>query len=317
MFEFVTEAVTWLAKMLGIYTPPEPKPRDPEEVAVIGDTQKARAEAKYKSLDAASKKKFDEIKGQAKNKKESGYLDKALATNHSMAEIEAFAAKIRGKDEKWLQDNLSLTGNTEGKGVKQQWKHSCNATTVQAVRGQLDPIYALKLHEENADVTSADNKDGAKLNPKLAADQKAALESEYKGKDHGKHKGTAVSRDDKGGGGRWADDLLNDMSDATGLEYGTKTVDDKTYTVSDAMKDVESAARGGTPVPIVIGNGLNQFTHYVLVTGLAKGSPKSWVIHDPWDGITVTRTASDVKSGKINLAGSNRITAVENPSAKK
>jgi hypothetical protein len=83
------------------------------------------------------------------------------------------------------------------------------------------------------------------------------------------------------------------------------------------MKDVEKGLKCGHPVPIVIGNGIGQFTHYVLVTALDKGPPKAWTIHDPWDGITVAREVKDIKAGKINLAGSNQITALENPSAAK
>ena len=39
-------------------------------------------------------------------------------------------------------------GLAKGKGIKQQWHDSCAPTTMQAMMGELDPIYALKLHEE-------------------------------------------------------------------------------------------------------------------------------------------------------------------------
>ena len=182
-----------------------------------------------------------------------------------------------------------------------------------AIRGQLDPIYALKLHEENPDLTDADDTDATKKNPKLAAEQKKMLESEYSGKAAGKHKGKAADRDegDKGGG-RWADDLMNDMSDVTGVEYENKKISNK-YKVEDAMKDIEKGLKQGHPVPIVIGNGPNQFTHYVLVTELDNGPPKTWTIHDPWKGETVSREVKDIKAGKINLAGSNQITVAFRP----
>lgn len=309
------DMVQWAAKMLGLYKRTK-KVRKPEQVPLLGDAQKERAKEKLEALSADDRKKFEKLTETCSNQKEKDYLHKALASNHSVAEIEAFAKKIRGKDEKWMKDNLSLTGSSSGTGVKQQWSHSCNATTVQAVKGQLDPLYALKLHEENKDVSAADGSDATKKNPKLAAEQKKMLESEYSGTTHGKHSGTAAARDGSGGSGRWADDLLNDMSAVTGVKYANKLVDDSTYKVSDAMSDVEKGAKAGHPVPIVIGGSVGDYAHYVLVTGYLKGPPASWVIHDPWDGITVTRTASDVKSGKINLAGHKRITAIENPSAK-
>jgi hypothetical protein len=311
------DMLQWGARMLGLYTKPEKKKREPEELPILGDAQRKVVGDKLKKLNSEDKKKVEQLTKDAKSKKEKEYILKGLATNHSVAELEAFAKKIRGKDEKWLKDNLSLTGSSEGKGVKQQWSHSCNATTVQAVKGQLDPIYALKLHEENKDITDADDSDGAKMNKKLAAEQKKMLESEYSGKDFGKHKGVAADRDEGAkGGGRWADDLLNDMSSVTGVKYKNKLIDDKDYKIADAMREIEKGAKAGHPVPIVIGGSVGDYAHYVLVTGVLKGPPVQWVIHDPWDGITVNRSVSDVKNGKINLAGHKRLTAIENPSAK-
>lgn len=312
MGNFITDSITWLAKALGFYAPPPDKKRVKKDkpVPTLGSAQKKRADKRLKNLSKEEREKFTKLTDAAKSPVEKDQLTKALACNYSIEDIEKFAKKINGKDDKWIQNNLKLTGSTDGKGVKQQWSHSCNATTVQAIRGQLDPIYALKLHEENTDITDADGQDATKKNAKLAAEQKTMLTSEYDGKASGKHSGKAVARDKKGGSGRWADDLMNDLSDVTGVKYENKQVGDK-YSVADAMKDVEKGAKVGHPVPIVIGNGVGQFTHYVLVTGLDKGPPKSWVIHDPWDGITVKRDVKDVKAGKINLANSNQITALD------
>lgn len=283
---------------------------------IIGDAQKERADKKYKSLDDEGKKRFNKLVEGTKSSEERDYLMKSLAANYSMDDIEAFAKKINGKDKDWLQNNLKLTGNTDGKGVKQQWSHSCNATTTQALRGELDPIYALKLHEENKDITTADNSDGTKVNPKLAEEQKKALESEYSGPASGKHKGKAVARDQlANGSGRWADDLMNNMSNVTGVEYANQKIG-SSYKVDDAVKDIDTGLKKGHPVPIVIGNSSTSYTHYVLVTGRDPGPPETFTIHDPWDGVTVKRSVQDVKDGKINLAGSNQISALEKPSTK-
>lgn len=311
----IDDFATWLAKFLGYYSPPPKKKRVKKDPEVIGSAQKKRADDRYKKLSKEEKTKYDGLKKAAKSDKEKDYLDKALASQYSVADIEKFAKKINGKDAKWMQDNLKLTGNSKGKGVKQQWSHSCNATTVQAIRGQLDPIYALKLHEENTDITDADDSDGTKKNAKLADEQKKMLESKYGGTGHA---GTAAARDDAASGsGRWADDLMNDISDVTGVEYSNKRVDGSTYKVEDAIKDIEKGLKVGHPVPIVIGNGPGQFTHYVLVTGFSEGPPKGWEIHDPWDGVTVHRSMADIKGGKIKLAGSNQITALDEPKTKK
>ena len=293
---------------------------------IIGSAQRARAEKKLEGLSEADRERYNKIATDAKSPEELDYITKALASGHSVDDIEAFAKKIKGKDKDWLQNNLSLTGNTSGKGIKQQWGHSCNATTVQAVKGQLDPIYALKLREENKDVTDADDSDGDKMNPKMAKAQKDMLESEYSGDFTGKHTGEAVKRDDvhTDGSGRFADDLLNDMSDSTGVEYKTQQID-KTYDFDKAAADVESGVSKGHPVPLIVGGartdtgatGKYTTSHYVMVTGSDPGPPPTWTIHDPWDGVTVTHSVEDIKKGNVNLGGGHkRLAAIENPSAK-
>ncbi|MBK7336162.1 MAG: hypothetical protein IPJ00_08330 [Saprospirales bacterium] len=70
----------------------------------------------------------------------------------------------------------------------------------------------------------------------------------------------------------------------------------------------------GNPVPIVIGGTSTSYTHYVVVTQIDKGTtPHTYRIHDPWNGVTVTRSVDDLKNGTINLANSNIISAVEVP----
>ncbi|MEO0482589.1 MAG: papain-like cysteine protease family protein [Planctomycetota bacterium] len=304
--------LSWAAKHLGYNDKPKKKKRVKKDPEVVGPAQRKRADDRYKSLSKEDKTAYDKLKKSAKSDKEKDYLDKALASQYSVKDIEKFAKKINGKDDKWIQDNLKLTGNSKGKGVKQQWKHSCNATTVQAIRGQLDPIYALKLHEENADITDADDADGDKKNKKLADEQKKWLESKTGGTGHA---GTAVDRGAAGGAGRWAEDLMNNMSDVTGVEYSNKLVDGSTYKIADAIADIDKGLKAGHPVPIVIGKRQGDYQHYVLVTGFSEDK-KGWEIHDPWSADTVIRSLDDIKANKINLAGAKMITALDNPKAK-
>lgn len=293
---------------------------------IIGSAQRDRASKKLEGLSEVDRERFNKLADDAKSPEELDYLTKALAANHSVDDIEAFAKKINGKDKDWLQNNLKLTGDTSGEGVKQQWGHSCNATTVQAVRGELDPIYALKLHEENTDLSDADDSDGAKTNPKLAAEQKKMLESEYTGDFAGKHEGEAVKRDDvhTDGSGRFADDLLNDMSETTGVEYKTERID-TTYDFDKAAADVDAGVSKGHPVPLIVGkaksdtatSGEYTTSHYVLVTGSDPGPPPTWTIHDPWEGKTVTHNVQDIKDGKADIGGGwKQLAAIENPSVK-
>ncbi|HEX5328065.1 MAG TPA: hypothetical protein VFW75_15470 [Acetobacteraceae bacterium] len=290
----------------------KPAPKQPEH-QILGSAQTERAQKLIDKMSADDRKKLDELLQGAKSNKERLYITKAIAAGHSVADAEAFEKKIAGKDDKWMQDNLSLTGDSQGKGVQQQWSHSCNATTVEAVRGELDPIYALKMHEDNPNMGKVDDSDATKDNPNLAADQKAKLTSTYHGDAAPDHSGVAANRDDGAhGSGRWANDLLNNMSDVTGVKYDTKKVGDGA-TTDDAMKTIDGNTATGTPVPLVIGNGQGQYTHYVLVTASDPGPPKQYSIHDPWTGTTVIRSEDQLKNGKLDIAGSNQITAFEKP----
>jgi hypothetical protein len=105
---------------------------------ILGTAQQARALAIREKLSPADEEKFEKILDGAGNVKEQLYITKGLAAGHSLSELEAFAAKIKGKDDKWMQDHLKLTGDSTGSGIKQQWHMSCNATTAQAVKGELD-----------------------------------------------------------------------------------------------------------------------------------------------------------------------------------
>ena len=289
------------------------KPVVPEH-KILGTAQSARAAALLDKLPPADKAKYQAAQDAAKSDSEKQYLTKSLAAGHSVAEIEAFQKQIAGKDAAWMKDNLSLTGSSTGKGVQQQWSHSCNATTVEAVKGEMDPMYALKVHQDNPNFGKVDNADGAKDNPNLAADQKAMLTSTYHGAAAVDHAGVAASRDNpaKQGRGRWADDLLNKNQDVTGVKYENKQIGHGA-TVDDAVSSIDSSVSTGTPVPIVIGNGPDKFTHYVLVTASDAGPPPTYSIHDPASGETKIRTLDQMKQGKLDIAGSNQITAFEKP----
>jgi hypothetical protein len=287
-----------------------------KEVAppILGSAQSDRADKLLKKMSPADQQKVSTLMGEAKSEPEKQFLLKGIAAGHSVQELQDFAKKIKGKDAAWMRDNLGLTGSSTGTGVEQQWSQSCNATTVQAVKGQMDPLYALKTHEDNPHVDQADNTDGMKTNPKLAQEQSDMLTSAYTGSVAGGTAGVAAPRSG-GGSGRWADDLLNNVSDTTGVKYTTKQLGGTT-TVNTAMTAIDNGVSKGQPVPIVIGNSSTSYTHYVLVTGSDAGPPKKYTIHDPWSGTTVVRTEDELKTGKINLAGSNQISAYEEPATK-
>ena len=275
---------------------------------VLSAAGQQRANAKYDTLTLAGKQTMKIALNGAQSPCEKAYIWKAFAACHTPDECLTFGRTIAGKSDNWMKDNLSLTGDTHGRGVQQQWSHSCNATTAQALRGQMDPIYALETRDRNPHMGTVDGLDATRENPALAEEQRRMLTSNYTGGLGAMGGGTAVGRDQAGGSGRWADDLFNKSSDATGVTYSTMNP------AADPTTQLDTGLATGAPVPIVIGNAPGEYTHYVLVTGSDAGPPKTYTVHDPWDGVTVTRTPAQM-NGHINLAGSNQITAVEEPTA--
>ncbi|ADB14843.1 hypothetical protein Psta_0147 [Pirellula staleyi DSM 6068] len=141
----------------------------------IGSTQELLATSKLNLMSTDDQQLVTELIDKAPTEKHKQNLRKAVASGHSAKEISDFAAKIRFKDEKWIQENLHVTVTSSGKGIQQQFKMSCQATMVQAVRAELDPIYALQLHEENFDITQV----GKSEQTELAREQKKMLETDW------------------------------------------------------------------------------------------------------------------------------------------
>ena len=280
---------------------------------ILNKHQASRAELKYKALSPDDKKAFDQAIAKAKSESEKAYLKKALAAGRSQAEIAAFADRIRGKDAAWMQDNLKLTGSTKGTGVQQQFSHSCNATTLQALKGELDPVYALQVHDQNPNLAELDEHDPTRFNPNLAAEQKAVLESKYTGKLGTMRGGVADARAGTAGKGRWLDDKLNDLTPETGIHYDTQMIG-KDVAQQQAVANIDAAVRQGAPVPIVVGSKPGETAHYVLVTGASDTLPTTYTIHDPWSGTTMTRTRAQMENNQLDILGMNHLAAVEQPS---
>ena len=247
------------------------------------------------------RKRVDALFAEAKGE-EAAYLTKALASKHSAAELETFYAAIKGKNHKWLEDNLHVVGDSKGKGVKQQWRMSCAPTSVQAVKAELDPVYALKLRTENPDLDKAKDSDGMAKNPKLAQEQSDMLASQGK---------TATPRDTAGAGLSVAGvaTIFNATTDATGIEYKNKPITD----ADAAMTKMSALISSGLPVPLLVGSG-GKPGHAVVLTGYDAGPPRRFSIHDPGDGATQTVTDQQIKDKRLDLSGWTEITSFLEPS---
>jgi hypothetical protein len=301
---------------------------------ILGKYQEARADQKYEALNGGDKETFGWLLGKAKSPDEQAYIRKALAAGYSMDDIEKFADQIRGKGSTWLSENLRATGDADNApGLKQQWSCSCAPTTAEVVRAEMDPIFALKLHQENTDITQADPRPrnpydpseytggtGPKGDRGVADDQREILEG---------NDGNAVERNKEGGRGMPTDDALNTETKWTGITYeGHEARPMSHYDVGGpgnaafhqigqerldtAMAKLDADLANGIPCALRITDADNAGGHAVAVTGVQAGPPKTYIIHDPWDGKTVHVKASDLAQGKIEppIAGWTELGAV-------
>lgn len=280
-----------------------------------GSYESARAEQKYEALSPDDKRRYDALLRRCGSDDEKEYIKKSLAAGRSLDEIDAFAGRIRGQSSDWLRDHMTLAGDSTGHGVRQQWSTSCNATSAQVVRAQMDPIYALSVHDANPDISHADENAGASLNPSLAEEQRQMLTSPY----HGERawwpqgqQGVAVPRSAADGVGRPVDDLVNQQSASTGVSYHPHDLGPN-YSMDAAIEDINASTQRGVPVPIVVGNQSSPFQHYVVVTGRSEGPPPSYSIHDPWEGVTHTVTEDQVRNNQIGIGTLNTMSSVERP----
>lgn len=69
-------------------------------------------------------------------------------TEKAMQELEDFSAEIRGMDKDDMVAKTHAADHGDGLGLKQRFTMSCGPTSIMIVKGEFDPIYALKMSKE-------------------------------------------------------------------------------------------------------------------------------------------------------------------------
>ena len=275
--------------------------RSTSRLGVLGT---AEALGSVKTLEAAPAEEQAALKDlldAAASPTERAFLFKAVGAGYKAAEVKPFAEAIRGWPEDKLLGTLNLADPIldDGKetGVKQQFGCSCVTTTAQALRGELDPVYALQVRTANPDVNAVDNSDPTKMNPALAAEQKALLEEQG---------GVAVSRNSGGSGTPWAkiDLVYNKASAHTGFSYSCVQMD-KTVpptTVDAALDAVAGQLQKGIPTPLLVGSAWSPKCHAVIALEVqGAGADQRFLIHDPWVGNTVWCSRAEFEQQKAPI----------------
>ena len=293
--------------------PARPVPR-----AGLGPAQASRAGDLVAKMPPADRAKVVDLLNKTGDG-ERPYLVKAIASGHPASEVIAFHPWIAGKPHAWIEDNLHLVGNTHGEGIKQQWANSCVPTVVEAMRGELDPIYALRMHDQSPALTQADDKDGTRLNPKLAAMQRRELLDVGSDADS---RGTPKPHP-----GESDTDVMGHLYGATGLKFRHKSMGFEEIFATQAVKEmkttpklhqafeeVRSSLKAGLPVPLAVAKVLSVgklkvtvATHLMLCVGSDPGPPPRYSIHDPDTGNTVVVSEEDMWNGDFHIGHAGQI----------
>lgn len=249
------------------------------------------------------------------------FLCKALAAHRAVSDIEIFAATIQGMSERWLKRNLSVVNTgvqaeqnvcmPDQQGIIQQYGNSCGPTSVQVIRAQSDPIYALSLRSAGPIDQAPDqalSNPATIMNPTLASEQQNILNAH-----NAAGVGNAPTDRTNPTGGAWIESNLNALSDNTGLTYTTKIIGTQAdqITMDQAILTLTISLALGIHVPVVVGGSQGDTAHYVVVM---QAAGDRYQIHDVATGDTVWRTLAQIRSGQLNLpSGHQMLTAVDVP----
>ena len=245
---------------------------------VINDRQVRRAVARIDEIPENEYLQFRQLMYYAGSGAELAFICKALAAERSIGDIATFANTIRGKDRPWLLANLNVADENVAQGgsaagIQQQWQMACGPTSVQTIRAQNDPIYALSL-------TAAGPVSGASwANLPMTLEQGAILIGH----------GSMPTPIGAAGQGAWVESDLNNISSATGVTYAFHMVNALAPVnpaggeVDKAFDEIAGYLTQGIQVPILIGGGPTVTAHYVM--GL-RAQGDSILINDPGSGTT-------------------------------
>jgi hypothetical protein len=286
------------------------------QLGVIGEAEALRGAHLAEKLEPADRTTFQRLVDEASSNTARAFLYKALAAGHSLPEVQAFAAQISGWKDDQLVATLSLADDLGGapgavqNGIKQQFDASCVATTAQALRGEVDPIYALAVRTQNTNINQVDDADAFAKNAALATEQKHLLEDLGGGR--------ATSRNDTvnaAGVSRTNLPLVYDaMTAYTGFTYANVFTDDVTNPAqTKALLDgLAKQLQQGIPTPLSITGDENRGGHAILACAVdGSGPSQRFLIHDPWDGATEWLTRASLEKGTFKVAGWNRLRGYE------
>lgn len=238
----------------------------------------------------------------------SKFMEKALAMGYDLASLGDFFREIEGQNDGWLRANLTAADPQQGRGIAQQWMSSCAAATAQSLRAEVDPIYALGLHQSNQDIYSRWNgaayEDGAdELGPNghLARDQERLSRA-------------SVTDDPKGAAAAlvpvWRGEEVaasfpgvRDMATMLDVTFRDLPLNFKTEYHKMDVKKLDAVLRQGLPVLMSTENEDGDGHGVTILARVRDKGKLAYLVHDPSSGIVKTINASQLDRGSFPFAG--------------
>ncbi|MGE0713506.1 MAG: hypothetical protein AB7N76_36435 [Planctomycetota bacterium] len=237
---------------------------------VLGEYMSGRVPEAFAALSPEDQARFAQLlRDQNGNGYAQAYLLRGLAASNSVDDLEWLSGQLEGKSGAWMRNNATLIGHDP---LTQQFSDSCVPTVSQALRGELDPVYALRQRQAG-DVHKYDGYDPERYNPSVAQEQSTLLANGG---------GIPVGREELGGLGLDVEpfrDVVNQGAQNAGLSYDWA----ETPNGEDAARILDSNLARGIPTPLAIVSA--DSGHAVLgVDSRVRRGQTEYQVYDPWYG---------------------------------
>jgi len=223
----------------------------------LNAAQLTRSAARYRGLSTVERVGIDALLATT-DQAAQGYLLKAFAAGHTVAELSEFAHAIAGRDRGWLRTRLSpvdprQTGPVHYRGylVRQYDDTSCGSTAIVVAHAMADPIYAYQLTTGGRPGTAEESGDA--FIARLRAEERRVRGT------------TNMLWPPVVGTPPWGvRDQMNQQAVGIGGLYRWNVIQEWATGAADAViRQAMLAVDQGYPVPMLIGDAIPR--HYVLL----------------------------------------------------
>ena len=267
-----------------------------DEAAVLSPAQLQRTVAQHRELPDAGRAQLDglldALTGPAR-----GYLLKAFAAGHSLAELTVFAHAIAGRDANWLRTRLNPIDPHEpglvhfrGYLIRQYDGTSCGSTAIVVAHAITDPIFALQLTTGGG--------------PDARDDTGERFLARLKAEEHRVHGATNFVWPQLLGTPPWGvRDQMNQAAVGGGGRYQWTMVQGWIPGAADAvLRQALLAVGHGYPVPVLVGDLIPR--HYVLLVGRTSAGA---LFYEPTSGAIVLISEDELRHRDFHALGLDRL----------